>query len=657
MNFPNHFTARDLWNVCLAYGNVIDVYIPFKKSKAGKKFAFVRFTRVDNLEHLIENLCTIWIGRFHLHANVIRFQRESKFDAPQPNAAQPINNASNGVVKNSFATVLKSCNTNPNSAIDSSPAIVLDDSSITDRDLSFFMMRKIKDINAMSNLYFILANESFENVNLSYLGGMWVLMEMDSIESKEKISKHVGVGSWFYEIKPACNSFVTDETKVWISVEGLTIKAYTRNTFAKIVSPWGKLSELEADDNLSLPYKKLYVITRPNVIINDKIKVFVKGRVYWIRVKELDAWTPEFSNDLNDNSSSDGPSIRYSRGVLCVWDSNMFVKESVTISDSFVAIRGTWVSTSTKLIIIFVYAPQDVSERRTLWEYISIMIDSWEGANAFNYFISMASLVDLSLEGYSYTWSHKSALKMCKLDRISLDAQFPKRISSDQNEDLKRNVTYDEIKYTVWDCGVIHRSLPLFLRRKMLSDVQSAFVNNIQILDGILFINELISWCKIKKTTATIFKVEFEKAFDSVKYLDDILNKFGFGVKWRNWIQGYLNSAMRSILVNGSPTSEFKFHKGLKQGDPLSPFLFILVMESPHLSFNNILNAGLYKGIQIDDFLTLSHLFYADDAVFIGKWDKSNINTIVSVLICFFLSAGLKINLHKSNLMGINILK
>ncbi|GJU07587.1 RNA-directed DNA polymerase, eukaryota [Tanacetum coccineum] len=154
-----------------------------------------------------------------------------------------------------------------------------------------------------------------------------------------------------------------------------------------------------------------------------------------------------------------------------------------------------------------------------------------------------------------------------------------------------------------------------------------------------------------------IFKVDFEKAFDSVRsdYLHDILNKFGFGAKWRNWIQGCLNSTMGSILVNGSPTPEFKFHKGLKQGDPLSPFLFILVMESLHLSFNNILNAGLYKGIQIDDSLTLSHLFYADDAVFIGKWDKSNINVIVSVLNCFFLASGLKINLHKSKLMGINI--
>ncbi|GJW47023.1 RNA-directed DNA polymerase, eukaryota [Tanacetum coccineum] len=152
-----------------------------------------------------------------------------------------------------------------------------------------------------------------------------------------------------------------------------------------------------------------------------------------------------------------------------------------------------------------------------------------------------------------------------------------------------------------------------------------------------------------------IFKADFEKAFDSVRwdYLDGILSNFGFGAKWRGWIQGCLNSAKGSILVNGSPSSEFTFHKGLKQGDPLSPFLFILVMESLHISFNNILNARFFKGIRINESLILSHLFYADDAIFIGTWDKANVISMVHMLNCFFMASGLKINILKSKLMGI----
>ncbi|GKA51151.1 transposase, MuDR [Tanacetum coccineum] len=116
-----------------------------------------------------------------------------------------------------------------------------------------------------------------------------------------------------------------------------------------------------------------------------------------------------------------------------------------------------------------------------------------------------------------------------------------------------------------------------------------------------------------------VFKVDFEKAFDSIRwdYLQDILKMFGFGDIWCGWINSCLNSAMGSVLVNGSPTTEFQFHKGLKQRDPLSPFLFILIMESLHLSLSKVKDACLFSGIPIDSSLTISHIFFADDAIFI----------------------------------------
>ncbi|GJT04686.1 RNA-directed DNA polymerase, eukaryota [Tanacetum coccineum] len=118
-------------------------------------------------------------------------------------------------------------------------------------------------------------------------------------------------------------------------------------------------------------------------------------------------------------------------------------------------------------------------------------------------------------------------------------------------------------------------------------------------------------------------------------------------------MNGCLNSTVGSILVNGSPTSEFQFYKGLKQRDHLSPFLFILIIERLHLSFSKVTNVGLFSGIPIDSLLTLSHLFFTDYAIFVGKWDSLNIRTIVNVLKCFHLALGLKINFHKSKLKGI----
>nr|GFB63685.1 RNA-directed DNA polymerase, eukaryota [Tanacetum cinerariifolium] len=108
-----------------------------------------------------------------------------------------------------------------------------------------------------------------------------------------------------------------------------------------------------------------------------------------------------------------------------------------------------------------------------------------------------------------------------------------------------------------------------------------------------------------------------------------------------------LSSIMASVLVNGSLTVEFQFHCGLNQGDPLAPCLFILVMESPHLSFSRVVDAGIFKGIKIDNSTMISHIFYADDAVFVGEWSDDNLSSIVHVLHFFSLASGLKINVKK----------
>ncbi|GKE08530.1 RNA-directed DNA polymerase, eukaryota, nucleotide-binding alpha-beta plait domain protein [Tanacetum coccineum] len=302
-NFPEHFSSQNLWKVCSAYGKVIDVYIPQKKSKAKKNFGFVRFINVFNLERLIGNLCTIWIGHFHLHANPVRFYRDPKI----PSASQSL--GMDRPAFNFFASVLKSAPPNTKAALDPSHAIVLDESCFMDKDLSGTLMGKIKDINALPNLYDLLEKEGFEMVNLSYLGGFWVLIDTGSSKSKENMIKHMGVLSWFSELVPADDSFVSDERLVWIYVEGLPSKVWSKNAFSKIISPWGSLSDVDEADDPSLPYKKLCVITKPDVSIDYKLKVIVKGRVYWVRIKELDLWSPKFSNYLSDSDSDKDTSV------------------------------------------------------------------------------------------------------------------------------------------------------------------------------------------------------------------------------------------------------------------------------------------------------------------------------------------------------------
>ncbi|GKC23977.1 RNA-directed DNA polymerase, eukaryota, partial [Tanacetum coccineum] len=101
----------------------------------------------------------------------------------------------------------------------------------------------------------------------------------------------------------------------------------------------------------------------------------------------------------------------------------------------------------------------------------------------------------------------------------------------------------------------------------IVNEVQSAFIAERQILDGPFILNEVLQWCKRMKKQSLIFKVDFEKAYDSLRwdFLDEVLKKFGFGDKWCNWIQSCLRSSRGSIIINGIPTEEFQFFKCLKQ--------------------------------------------------------------------------------------------
>nr|GFA67488.1 RNA-directed DNA polymerase, eukaryota [Tanacetum cinerariifolium] len=76
-------------------------------------------------------------------------------------------------------------------------------------------------------------------------------------------------------------------------------------------------------------------------------------------------------------------------------------------------------------------------------------------------------------------------------------------------------------------------------------------------------------------------------------------------------------------------------------------------MESLHLSFQRVVDAGIFKGIKLSSSLSISHMFYANDAVFVGQWCDGNITTLVHVLECFYRASGLRINMSKSKIMGV----
>ncbi|GJY19601.1 RNA-directed DNA polymerase, eukaryota, partial [Tanacetum coccineum] len=267
-NFSDNTTSKDLWEVCKGYGTVVDVFIPDRKSKAGKRFVFVRFIKVDNVDRLVGKLCTLWIGCMHLHANVARFDRPP-IHSSRPNiSTRP---AANGA--SSFASVLKGNLDNFNH-IASSPAMVLDDECVVDRDLDNFVMGEVNDFSSINNLRVLLSNEGFQH---------------------------------FSQLFKAQPDFVSGEWIVWIDIEGVPLHAWSRPTFSKIGPRWGEVIELEDNKEDCFARKRICIKTKLEDNILEKFKIIVRGKNFVIRAKELFVWFPTFNDnkEVDDYSEDD----------------------------------------------------------------------------------------------------------------------------------------------------------------------------------------------------------------------------------------------------------------------------------------------------------------------------------------------------------------
>ncbi|GAU23839.1 hypothetical protein TSUD_380010 [Trifolium subterraneum] len=166
------------------------------------------------------------------------------------------------------------------------------------------------------------------------------------------------------------------------------------------------------------------------------------------------------------------------------------------------------------------------------------------------------------------------------------------------------------------------------------------------------------TWLKEEKDKCLFFKVDFERAYDTVnwKFLEYMMVRMGFSELWRQWMQACIFQSTMSVIVNGSPTGDFKVGKGLRQGDPLSPFLFLIVAEGLTGLMNKAVENGRFHGYKVSNNILFHTLQFADDTIIMGDGNWDNLWTIKIVLRSFEIVSGLKVNFYKSKLYGINLI-
>jgi hypothetical protein len=182
---------------------------------------------------------------------------------------------------------------------------------------------------------------------------------------------------------------------------------------------------------------------------------------------------------------------------------------------------------------------------------------------------------------------------------------------------------------------------------------QTGFLKGRSISETFVFAAEVVQTCNRRKLPSLVLKLDFAKAFDTVIWdsLDIILRASGFPNRWCRWMQDILSSSKSAILVNGCPGPWINCKCGLRQGDPLSPYLFLLVADT----LQAMIQSAATVRHPIDNDRPCAVLQYVDDTLTVMRGDTVDAHELKNILQNFSQATGLKINYNKSTLVPIHM--
>lgn len=212
-------------------------------------------------------------------------------------------------------------------------------------------------------------------------------------------------------------------------------------------------------------------------------------------------------------------------------------------------------------------------------------------------------------------------------------------------------------------CNVIYKLASKVLANRMkqvlpmvIHESQSGFVPGRLITDNVLVAYECFHFLRKKKKGKKGYlglKLDMSKAYDRVEwcFLEKMMLKIGFPESYTKMVMKCVETAEFSVLVNGQPSRKFRPSRGLRQGDPISPFLFVLCAEGLSTLLRDAESKKLIHGVKIGRRVQpISHLFFADDSLLFVRATEEEVEHVLDVLSTYEAASGQKLNMEKSEM-------
>ncbi|MCH95313.1 RNA recognition motif, partial [Trifolium medium] len=228
-NFPDDATSGDLWKLFLKFGKVGEVYIPKKLDKRGRRFGFVKFKEVKEVEELSDSLRDVWMGMYKLRVNLSRFGRGEPKEAHSQKAPSQ---------RAAAATMVESQNGRSfrNALLDEVQVLKVPVNEELCKELRGSMVGTLareKDVRRIQTTIFM---EGFKSISVTYMGGNMALVRSSNEGDVERMirSKKECMEYYFSELKPWNPGLLAVQREVWIQVYGIPLHIWGENLF-KIV--------------------------------------------------------------------------------------------------------------------------------------------------------------------------------------------------------------------------------------------------------------------------------------------------------------------------------------------------------------------------------------------------------------------------------------